>query len=128
VSVQVYTAVNLEPVSCYSCGTIFGLSDDFYRHRKDDQKEWYCPNGHSQHFISETDAHKFKRLYEQQKDTSAALRGQLDGAENRLRATKGVVTKLRKKAITGTCAFCHRHFANMERHVATKHPTEIAEA
>lgn len=123
-AITVYSAVDLEPVTCYSCSVIFGIPDDMYRRRKEDQRDWYCPNGHIQHFVGETDAQRFKRLWKQEQDTTAALRSNLDQTEHVLRATKGVVTKMRKRAITGTCAFCHRHFANVERHVASQHPTE----
>jgi hypothetical protein len=123
-TVAVYTAVNLEPVTCFRCGVIFGLPDDFYANRKRDQDNWFCPNGHEQHFIGETEAAKFRRLWKAEQDRAAALSADRDQVQASLTATKGVVTKLRKRAITGTCAFCHRHFANVERHVATKHPTE----
>lgn len=123
-SIAVYTSVTLEPVTCYACSVIFGIPSDMYRHRLEDQKEWYCPNGHSQHFIGETEAEKYQRLWKAEQNRLAAERSQHDQTKASLTATKGVVTKLRKRAITGTCAFCHRHFANVERHVATQHPSE----
>jgi hypothetical protein len=123
-SVAVYSSVSLEPVECYRCSVIFGLPSEFYRHRVEDHKDWYCPNGHSQQFIGETEAEKYKRLFNAAKDREAAARAERDQVQASLTATKGVVTKLRKRAITGTCAFCHRHFANVERHVANKHPNE----
>lgn len=121
-SVSVYTAVNLEPVSCYSCGVIFGLPEGLYRDRRDDHRNWFCPNGHEQHFTGESEAQKLKRLLNLERDTTASLRSRLDGTENQLRATKGVVTKLKKRVVAGACPFgCRRHFADLERHVASKH-------
>ena len=123
-SIAVYTSVTLEPVTCYRCSVIVVIPSDMYKNRLEDQKEWYCPNGHSQHFIGETEAEKYQRLWKAEQNRLAAERSQHDQTKASLTATKGVVTKLRKRAITGTCAFCHRHFANVERHVATQHPSE----
>ena len=123
-TVTVYTSVSLEPVTCYACGVIFGLPSDFHRNRVEDHKDWYCPNGHDQRFVGETDAQKYRRMWREEQERVVAVNRRLSDSENRLRTTKGVVTKMRKRAITGTCQYCHRHFANVERHVATKHPTE----
>jgi hypothetical protein len=34
----------------------------------------------------------------------------------------GQVTKLRKKAADGLCPCCDRHFADLQMHLASKHP------
>ena len=42
------------------------------------------------------------------------------GAE--LRATKGVVTKIRRRVANGVCPCCKRHFVNLKRHMSGQHP------
>lgn len=37
-------------------------------------------------------------------------------------ATRGQLTKARKRADAGVCQHCHRTFANVARHVAGHHP------
>ncbi len=32
--------------SCCSCGTRFAIDSEFMRNRRDDHKEFFCPNGH----------------------------------------------------------------------------------
>ena len=127
-SVAVYTSVRLEPVTCYECGVIFGLPEDLHNNLLANHKTFYCPSGHGQHFIGETEAQKFKRLYNDERDRSAALRGERDGLENSLRATRGHVTRLRRRVVAGACPFgCRRHFADLERHVHSKHPGQTLE-
>jgi len=40
-------------------------------------------------------------------------------------ATKGQLTKARKRADRGVCQHCHRSFVDVARHVATKHPSVL---
>jgi hypothetical protein len=44
------------------------------------------------------------------------------GAERRVIAAKGQITKLKKRAKAGTCPCCKRTFHNMAEHMKTKHP------
>lgn len=49
-----------------------------------------------------------------------------DKAEASLKATKGVVTRLSKRASAGTCPCCNRTFKQLAAHMATKHQTFTA--
>lgn len=118
--------VTINDQTCANCGIVFGLSSTYEEKRRNDHATFYCPNGHSLHFSGESKAEKAERLLKWERDRNASLLGELDGAKASLRTTKGVVTKMRKRAIAGSCQFCHRHFTNVARHVASQHPTETA--
>lgn len=124
--------VSLTVMDCPSCAVIYAIPDRMERERREDGKGFYCPNGHSLTFDGEI--HKLrKRLASVEKDVQwykdaeKSEREQRQQAERSLTATKGVVTKMRKRAIAGVCQFCHRHFTDMERHVASKHQGTEAE-
>jgi hypothetical protein len=126
--------VSLTAMDCPNCSVVFAIPDGFDRERRADGKSFYCPNGHSMSY-TESEQEKLRRKLraaEQSRDwyRDDAQRAQTARmtAERSAAAYKGQTTRLRKRAITGTCAFCHRHFANVERHVATQHPTETPEA
>lgn len=46
------TTINFETVDCCECGIIFQVPEDFDQAREDDGREFYCPNGHSQHYTN----------------------------------------------------------------------------
>ncbi len=108
--------------TCISCGVLFAMPDELKRHRIENKKSFYCPNGHSMSY-TESEADRLRRQLKNAKADADWERQHREAAERSLSATRGVVTKLRKRAHAGTCPFgCRRHFADLERHVATKHP------
>jgi hypothetical protein len=113
--------------SCW-CGIMVGIPEQLYRAaKKDHRQSVYCPLGHSFVYTGDTELQQERKWRQQAEDMAAAERARADQAERSARAYKGQTTKLRKRALTGTCAFCRRHFVNVERHVATCHPGETPE-
>ncbi len=110
------------------CGIGHAIPEELYDEAQHNHaKTVYCPLGHGWVVAGETEAQELARQLKRERDRLAAVTASRDQIAASLRTTKGVVTKMRKRAITGTCAFCQRHFTNVERHMATKHPGEIAE-
>jgi hypothetical protein len=113
---------------CYACGISFGIPTGLNKHALEDHRvSFWCPLGHQQSYIGETDAEKERRLRKWADDRAAAERARADGAEASLRATKGHVTRLRKRVIEGECPFCGQHLRDLARHVGRVHPTETPE-
>lgn len=134
-------AIKLTALDCATCGVIYAIPDDLEKRARADGSNFYCPNGHSQVFTqNERDKLREKlRKAEAERDRqaqAAEFNREAWGEEIRRRqeverslsATKGQVTKLRKRATAGVCPFgCRRHFTNVERHVATQHPGQTLE-
>jgi hypothetical protein len=126
---EVAMTIAFEAHDCPTCGVIYAISEEFGERRRSDGKTFYCPNGHTVSYHGDMDklreqlrtAERDARWY---KDAERRAADRAQTAERSAAAYKGQTTRLRKRAITGTCAFCHRHFADVERHVATKHPDE----
>lgn len=124
----------LESYSCIVCATPIYLLRSFVEQRRRDHANFHCPNGHPQIFGGETEAEKLKKELEaQRRRTQMALDSARQEAEARKRETtalKGTITKLKNRVGNGVCPVpgCGRHFNNVERHVATKHPDFKSEA
>lgn len=118
-------------MTCGRCQVIFYLPNDLYRSAcRDENISFYCPHGHQRHFPSgETNEAKLRRERDRLKQEQAQLNDEIrrqrelrDAAERSAAAYKGQTTRLKNRVKAGLCPCCNRHFDNLQRHIATKHP------
>lgn len=112
---------------CGECGLTWAMPAWFVDARRDDHRTWQCPNGHGYHFSGPSEKERLQAELKRTKDRLATTTARADQTEASLRATKGVVTKQRKKlekVVAGVCPVdgCKRHFRDLRRHIQTKHP------
>lgn len=122
---------------CSECSVLYAIPERLSRDaERDPDVDWYCPNGHGQHIPGKTEEEKLREELEREQNRRANLRARLDQTEAELRGTKAARTRfrnerdvLRQRGGAGVCPHpdCHRHFTNLERHVASKHPELVAE-
>lgn len=124
-----YKEVTIDLVTdvCADCGITFGMPDHYMKKRREDGATFYCPNGHALHYKA-TKVDELKKQLEQANRTAEQYRNWCKAEQNdhqhtrnRLSATKGVLTKTKKRVANGVCPCCSRHFVNLERHMSTKH-------
>lgn len=117
--------IELTVLECPMCGAIFAVLNDFDDHRRQDEKTFYCPTGHSLSY-GESELKKRARMLEEQQRRLlrqvADQDQQLELRKRQIAARKGQVTKLRTAAKQGQCPCCGKVFAHLERHMATAHP------
>lgn len=109
-------------VTCYLCHVTFWMTETHQSTRVNDHRSFWCPNGHEQHYTGQTEAQRYKSLYQQAKDQAASARAAADQAEASRRAWKGQATKLRKRVSDGECPFCGQSLRDLARHISRKHP------
>lgn len=100
------------------------LDDVQQRQHRDgeNQTDIYCPLGHCHIRAGKGEAARERQRREQAEARAKAIQDQLDAETRSHSATKGQLTKAKKRVGKGTCPCCNRHFTNVERHMATKHP------
>ncbi|MGP1254905.1 MAG: hypothetical protein ACTS10_10860 [Kiloniellales bacterium] len=120
--------------TCCKCQSEFAMPLSLYRaaraRRGPNGIQFYCPHGHGQHYVEgESEQEKLRRQLERARQREAwhedrvrAANERANHEAHRAAAFKGQVTKLRKRAGAGLCPCCNRHFDNLERHMASKHP------
>ncbi len=116
--VSIRTSIDLELVTCYSCGIRFGLPSDFDANRLNDKETWYCPNGHAQSYTGRP----VRDLLSESERRNLSLRQRLDQAEADATRKGKQLASLKKRVKNGVCPSCRRHFMNVQRHIANKHP------
>jgi hypothetical protein len=117
--------VQLVTETCCACGALFAMSTEFQQQRRRDRSSFYCPAGHGQHYTG-------KPTEQQLREQAEWLEQQLASREEDLRAervshaaTKGQLTKTRKRVGNGVCPCCHRSFQQLARHMSGQHPEYV---
>lgn len=107
------------------CGLSFAVPKWWEQHRRKDHAWFYCPNGHQQHFVSETDEEKLRRERDRLKQEQARLEQELREANEKADSAVKRAALLRKRAAAGTCPCCQRTFSNMAEHMKKEHPSFV---
>ena len=131
----IQVSVEMVTEECCNCGVIFAMTRDFkdekLKYRNDhNRRSFYCPNGHSQFYLGETEEQKLKRQLREKVERENYLRSQLESSReeanhqrNRANGYKGLATKVGRRAKAGVCPCCNRSFENLRRHMQSQHPT-----
>jgi hypothetical protein len=107
--------------TCCNCGVVFGMPSDLAEVLQNDpNKYFYCPNGHSQHYMKSRE----QRLREEAERKLRDKENELIQAANRRlemeRDLKKANNKL-KRVSKGVCPCCNRTFQNLAEHMKTQH-------
>lgn len=129
---SVYVGVGIGHVSCCRCGAMNYFPEKqlaSWRNRKMGMVFhcWSCAT--HQGWTGETRDEKRQRELRDQvrrlQDRTEDLREQRDAERRSLAATKGHLTRQRKRAAAGTCPCCNRTFKQLADHMAKKHPDYV---
>ena len=131
--VNVSTELVTEVCPRLGCGILHAVPKDFQERRRKDHAEFYCPNGHTAHYYGETDEQKKIRALEEDKRILESRVRQAEEGEEIERqareqsqrshaATKGVLTRTKKKIAKGQCPCCSMLFVDLLSHIRRRHP------
>lgn len=116
------------------CRLSFAMPSGFKKERLLDHGEFFCPRGHRQFFLGETEETKLKRQLEAKQADVDRERRWREMAERSLVAQRALATRarnetkrLKERVANGVCPFpgCKRAFKAemaLTRHLKTKHP------
>jgi hypothetical protein len=115
-----YTFVSL---ACWveGCGVVFALEHTYKRKLVEGGITFYCPNGHRIRY-GESEIERLKKFLESERYAHERTRDRLKREEHAHRGTRGVVTRIKNRIAHGVCPCCKRTFADVARHMKTKHP------
>jgi NMD protein affecting ribosome stability and mRNA decay len=117
----------LETLVCGGCGIAYAVPTPWLKARRDDGKQFYCPNGCTRVFREST-TDRLRRSLDKQiqenarlADAAAAEQKRAVAAEARARTAETTAKRLRTRIQAGVCPDCNRTFADLARHMASKH-------
>lgn len=122
--------VQLVRETCYRCSVVFAMPEDLKKRCLQNRaREFYCPNGHGQHYLGKSKEQQAREEAEQARANAAWWQQRArSNAEDAARAkasqrvTKGHLTRIRNRVAAGVCPCCRRNFKDLHRHMAGKHP------
>jgi hypothetical protein len=112
----------LHVLDCCVCHITFAMIDSFRAARLRDHQTFYCPAGHTQKFTGPSDEERARARVVELERQLASRQDDLRAEQAKHAATKATLTKTKTRAERGVCLHCHRSFANVARHTATRHP------
>lgn len=124
--------IKYETTPCIDCGIEIVISSQRMRDLRNTSEEFWCLNGHRQWFSGQSDAERIRRDLQAKLDQSERERVWAENRqkENYLRAEKlkksrdalkGHLGRVKNRIAAGVCPCCNRSFANLARHMKTKH-------
>jgi hypothetical protein len=120
--------VSLIEIECGTCGVWHAIPRKMYETSQEEGGFWHCPNGHSRGWGTGTiqqERDRLKQKVAQLDDEVASLRRcQIEETELRLKTERKLVAS-KRRAAAGVCPCCTRTFANVQRHMTTKHPNVV---
>lgn len=105
------------------CGVHHGVPEDLYDYAKRTGASVYCPLGHK--WVFSRSVRDDLLLAE---NRLKATRDLLTHEEHSHRATRGHLTRVKKRVAAGVCPCCNRSFKDLARHMAGQHPNYVLEA
>jgi len=120
----------LVAIVCCNCQVNFGMHRPTYDQKLKDGTNFYCPNGHQQHFTrKENEEERLKRELRQKEmllNTTIIernlYRDQSNTNQRSANAYKGKMNHIKRRVANGVCPCCNRSFQNLMNHMKTKHP------
>jgi len=107
---------------CYLCGVAFAMTAHFESQARRLHTVFHCPNGHRQSYEGKTEEERLREQLARKEQELTLARRQRDGEQNRSRALRGHLTRHKRRSAAGLCPCCRRTFAQLARHMKSKHP------
>jgi NMD protein affecting ribosome stability and mRNA decay len=111
----------LETTSCARCGIVFAVPEWFNQDRRETHKTFYCPNGHSLTYTAKSEAELERERRIRAEARAARFEDKAEVLERRRRAEKAAKTRVLNRIKNGVCPHCRRTFADLARHMQSKH-------
>lgn len=120
--------------TCGNCQITFGIPDTLYQAAlRDRSVKFWCPNGHLVGYLGPDKAARLQQQLDRERAARTRaearndqLRAEVKHQEARVKGYQGQLAKTKKRIGKGVCPCCNRHFANVERHMASQHPEMVA--
>ncbi len=106
---------------CCNCGMAFAMTREFQRRKINDKKSFYCPKGHSQYYVGQTEEQKLKKQLDHERQLRHNAESKQFRAQDREKITRALHDHTKARVNKGLCPCCDRSFGDLRRHMKSKH-------
>lgn len=135
-SATVSISTELHICTC-TCGGVYAITEAYRANAHKNAGHWTCPYCRGTWGFSESEADRLKsqlaaaekekerlsqnvQFYQRKRDEALA---EADHFRKSRDGVRGAMARERKRVSKGVCPCCNRQFADLHRHMTTKHPT-----
>lgn len=122
---QVTVQTSLVTHTCITCGIQYAFPLAYEDELRRNHKGFYCPAGHSAYFPAETEEERLRESLLKEQKRSREYQEEYIKLNHQLNGALGQLSKVKKRINAGVCPYCRRHFANVERHIHSKHKNKL---
>jgi len=126
-SLRKTAVVEYEEIECCACGIIFAVTALHEKNLRRTHDTFYCPNGHQQIFKAQTDAERLNKELASERQRRVLAENTARAEADRAKAAEDKLARLQHRVTRGVCPCCKRTFANVARHMASKHPEQSSQ-
>ena len=85
----------IETCCVEKCGITWAVPTSFNKNRRDDHKSYYCPNGHGQYYVKESEAERLKKQLNTCSIAKNTWRDRAERRERSQRSFRGHITRMK---------------------------------
>jgi NMD protein affecting ribosome stability and mRNA decay len=123
-ALPLFSSEEMTQLKCGKCGITFNVPEYWRAEKQRTGDSWFCPNGHCRVY-SESDAEKYRKLLEQEKQRHLKTLSRLNEAEAAEQKITKELSRVKKRVHAGVCPCCNRTFQQLARHMKNKHPEQV---
>lgn len=118
-----FHSIEFAVITCATekCGVQFAISKSYQERRRNDHKNFRCPNGHTNYYPQESKEEKLARQLKERDAELGEAWGENSFIQSQLDETSRSYGKMRLRIRNGLCPCCNRSFSNLLNHMKTKH-------
>lgn len=115
-------------MQCGTCGVWHTFPNTIWDHCYREGGHWTCPNGHSRGWAQGAEKEE-KAVLRRERDRlaqdAARLHDEIAEQNRKIAEIQKKYQQVRQRAVSGVCPCCNRTFANVQRHMASKHKNVV---
>ena len=121
-AVPIRISVGYSQENCQECGSVFWVNAAAMKYKRDNGGKYWCPGCGTSWVFRDTTAARLQRQLDAERESKRFVQRRLDEETRSHAATRGYLTRQKRRSRAGVCPCCNRTFKQLSRHMKSQHP------